>query len=92
MTDPRLRHELDTVSRRYRRLLLRAGLAACWLVLALVGLAVLARARGVGPAIPGIVLLLALALPLVLAVFVLRGLRTVRDPVWVARRLEQKFP
>jgi hypothetical protein len=86
-----LRQELRTVGDRYRRLLLRVGLAACWLALAAAGAAALAFARGAGLAVPGLVLIALVALPAVLVPVYARALRRVRDPLWVARRIERRF-
>lgn len=87
-----LRQELRNVGDRYRRLLFRVSLAACWLVLAAAGLVVLMLARGAGYAVPGVALVLLVAIPLVLLPILARALRTVRNPLWVARRVERRFP
>src|SRR5687768_10620836 len=90
--DTRLRQELDRVSLRYRQLVRRGVLAALWLALALVAIALVALGRGWGYAVP-----LASAVGLgVLAIFVapmlLAASRVVRDPLWLARRIERRFP
>ncbi|QOV88291.1 DUF4175 family protein [Humisphaera borealis] len=87
-----LLRELDKVSVRYRRLLLMAGLATVWLALAAVGLAVLAWTRGGGYAVPGFLLVALVVLPLLIVPIIVRALRIVRDPMWIARRVETKFP
>ncbi|MDB5294706.1 MAG: hypothetical protein JWO31_689, partial [Phycisphaerales bacterium] len=92
MHDRRLRRALDTVSGRYRRLLWQIGLAACWLALAVAGLAALAWWRGAGRAVPLVTLVLMAVLLAALLPPLLRAVRVVRDPLWVARRLERKFP
>jgi DNA polymerase III delta prime subunit len=92
MNDQKLRQELDRVSLRYRRLLLWTGLAVCWLVLALAGAALLAWARGGGYAVPGIALVLMVALPAALLPIVVTWLRRIRNPLWIARRIEKQFP
>ncbi len=92
MNEQLLRQELRKVSTRYRTLLLRTGLAICWLALALMGLAVLAWARGASRAIPGIALLMLIALPVILVPILLSWLRRVQDPLWIAHRIERRFP
>src|SRR5688572_2335227 len=89
--DQLLHQELDKVSLRYRRLLLWVGLGACWLVLAAAAAAVLTWARLTDRAVPGLVLVLMFALPLVLVPTLLSALNSVRNPFWVARRLEKRF-
>ncbi|MHB1560732.1 MAG: hypothetical protein ACYC61_25035, partial [Isosphaeraceae bacterium] len=91
----RLRQALEQVAVRFRRVRLWTGLAACWLVLAILGGA--AAAFGPGPlarflpagAIPGLLLLLAGACWLV---FGLLAARSARDPRWVARQIESAHP
>ncbi len=92
MNERMLRLELQNVSRRYRRLLLRWGLAACWLSLALAGLGLLAWTRDGGLTVPGTILVVLVALPAVLVPMMLAALRAARDPLWVARRIEQRYP
>src|SRR5688572_18534000 len=87
-----LRQELERVSGRHRKMLLWAGLAVCWLALALLGAAALAWARGAGYAVPGVFLLALLVLPIVLAPVFVAALRAARDPMRVARRIEKRFP
>ncbi len=91
----KLRQALEQVAVRYRRVRLWTGLAACWLVLALLGCAV--AAVGPGPlarilpagGIPGLLLLLAGACWLAFGLF---ASRSARDPRWVARRIENAHP
>src|SRR2546423_8926323 len=90
--DLALKRELDKVAVRYRRLLWRTTLAATWLVLAVAGLAALAGARGAGYAVPGVVLLLLVASALLVVPVLLSALRAASDPLWVARRIEKRFP
>ena len=87
-----LHQELAKVSLRYRRLLLRTGVAACFLALAVAGLAVLSWARGTGYAVPGVALVLLLVVPTVAIPLLMSALRTVRNPLWVARRIERRYP
>jgi hypothetical protein len=87
-----LQQELDRVGKRFRRLLLWTGLALCWVALAVAGLAALSWARGSGRAIPGVLLVALVALPVVFLPLLLRWLRRVRDPNWIAHRVERKFP
>src|SRR5436190_930874 len=92
INDLALKRELDKVAERYRRLLWRTTLAATWLVLAVAGLAALAAARGAGYAVPGVVLVLLVVSALIVVPVLLSALRAVRDPLWVARRIEKRFP
>ncbi|HZN68735.1 MAG TPA: DUF4175 family protein, partial [Tepidisphaeraceae bacterium] len=92
MNDRRLLYELNNVGLRYRKLLLRAALAVLWASLAVAGLAALLRARGAGYAVPGMLLLVLVALPFLLVPVLLRWLRSAKDPLWVARRIERRFP
>src|SRR5437868_10272802 len=87
-----LHQELAKVGLRYRRLLLRSTLAACFLALAAAGITVLSWARGSARAVPGVALVVLLAVPLVVIPLLARALRAVRSPVWVARRIERRFP
>ncbi|MGB7160924.1 MAG: hypothetical protein WBD40_22875 [Tepidisphaeraceae bacterium] len=92
-TDERTLHqELASVGRRYRRLLLWTGLALCWVVLALTGAAALSWARGAGYAIPGVLLVVLIVLPAVLLPILFGWLRRVRNPAWIAHRIERRFP
>ncbi len=87
----RLQEALEQVARRFRRVRLWGGLAACWLVLAIVGLAV-ARIGfwNIPPQwTPPAMALLATMLGLSSA---LAAIRTARDPRWVARRIEARHP
>ncbi len=92
MSERALWQELDRVGSRYRRLVLWTGLMVCWLALAVAGLAALAWARGSGYAIPGVLLVVLLAVPLLFLPMLFRWLRRVRSPLWIARRVERKFP
>lgn len=92
MNDLRLRQELNKVSARYRRLLLRTGVAACCLALAAAGAALLARRAGSTYALPAVLILFLVAVPVVILPMLMSALRAVRDPLWVARRIERKFP
>ena len=87
-----LHQELAKVSLRYRRLLLRTGVAACFLALAVAGLLLLMWARGSGYAVPGIALVLLLVVPAIAIPLLVSALRTVRSPLWVARRIERRYP
>src|SRR5688500_20124350 len=88
MNDQILRQELERVSGRHRKMLLWAGLAVCWLALALLGAAALAWASGAGYAVPGVFLLALLVLPIDLAPVFDADLRAPRHPLHVARRLK----
>lgn len=87
-----LHQELGRVGSRYRRLVLWTALMVCWLILAVAGAAALSWARESGYAVPGVLLLVLLALPLVFFPMFLAWLRRVRSPSWVAYRIERKFP
>ena len=92
MSERALRQELDRVGGRYRRLVLWTGLTVCWLALAVAGLAALAWARGSGYAVPGVLLVVLLAVPLLVLPMLFRWLRRARSPMWIAHRVERKFP
>ncbi len=91
----KLRQALEQVARRFRRLRLWGGLAACWLTLALAGSAIDFMRPGDGTeSIPSAWLLAAMA---ILAAFSglicsVLTLRSAQDPRWVARRIEAKHP
>src|SRR4051812_15443211 len=87
-----LHQELAKVGLRYRRLLLRTGLAACFLALAAAGVFVLSWARGSGHAVPGVALVLLLLVPLVVIPLLARALRAVRNPVWIAHGRGRRSP
>jgi hypothetical protein len=87
-----LHTELDRVAKRYRRLLLWVGFAVCWLTLAIAGFLALTWARKSGHAIPGVLMVALLALPLVFLPMLLRWLRRVKSPAWIAHRIEGRFP
>src|SRR5262249_44766353 len=91
----RLWQALEQVARRFRRVRLWGGLAACWLVLALAGIAIarLGPLPGMSaipsPWGPAALTLLALLIGLACA---LAAIRTARAPRWVARRIEPRHP
>jgi hypothetical protein len=86
-----LHTELDRVAKRYRRLLLWTGFAVCWLTLAIAGFLALTWARKSGHAIPGVLMVALLALPLAVLPMLLRWLRRVKNPAWIAHRIEGRF-
>src|SRR5260221_1811648 len=91
MNDQQLKQELESVGRRDRQLAVRCALAVVWISLALVVCAVIARGRGAGS---GVMLLL---LPLVAVLIValpraIARVRASRDPLWLGRRIENRFP
>ena len=92
MSERTLHQELDRVGKRYSRLLLWSALAVCWLALATAGALALTWARGAGRAVPGILLIALFALPIVFLPILYRWLRRVRNPSWIAHRIERKFP
>ncbi len=89
-----LRQSLERVARRFRHVKLWSGLALCWLAWAVVGgiAALVVFHQGKTP-IPGLWLLgsfaVATATGVALAIW---AMRSVRDPRWVARRIEAKYP
>ena len=91
----KLRQALEQVARRFRRVRLWGGLAACWLTLALIGcgLAIVRSESGSG-SIPTGWLLASLAILGAISglVCALLAFRSARDPRWVARRIEAKHP
>ena len=90
-----LRQALENVARRFRHARLWSGLAICWLTWALVGLGLYVMVSRSGRAlIPGGLLLVSFAVLVVTTalVCVIGALRSVRDPRWVARRIETKHP
>src|SRR3954451_15354510 len=91
MNDQQLRQALETIGRRDRQLVLRWVLAALWLSLALIVVAVVARGRGAS----GAVALLALPLLAVLMFaipYLFARFRAARDSVALGRRIEERFP
>ncbi len=91
----KLRQALEQVARRFRRVRLWGGLAACWLTVALVGCGIAIMKTGTGggsiPAGWQLATLAILAAVSGLACALL-ALRSARDPRWVARRIEAKHP
>ncbi len=89
-----LRQSLERVARRFRHVKLWSALALCWLAWAVVGgiAALVVFHQGKTP-IPGLWLLgsfaVATATGVALAIW---AMRSVRDPRWVARRIEAKYP
>lgn len=93
MTDPTLRRELGKVSLRYARLGKRLMLAGCWASAAFAGLlliALMTGALGGGWTLAGLFLCVGLAVSAV--VIFRRADRRFRDPKWLARRIEKRFP
>ncbi len=89
-----LRGTVERIGRRFRRLRLWGGLAACWAVLAAVGLIAGARLAADAPVRTGQLLAAAVAASAATAglVWWLVARRTARDPRWVARRIESRHP
>ncbi len=92
MIAPLLQKQLEPVARRYRRLQLWRGLAVCWALAALAGVAVIGIYQLTG-------WWTSLALPLLAgatlagAVMVWRGARKMTlDFRWIARQIEQEHP
>ncbi len=83
-----LRGVLERIAGRFRRVRLWSGLAVCWGVLAVVGLAAALSAGANG----GLALPVAIAGVAAGAACWLVSQRTARDPLWVARRIEQRHP
>jgi len=89
-----LRQALEPVARRFRRFRLWSGLALCWLAWAIVGgaaswvLSYLGKTPLPGPWLLGS-FAAAGATGVALGIW---AMRSVRDPRWVARRIEAKYP
>ncbi len=91
-----LREALERVARRFRLARLRSALALCWLAWSLVGLGlafVISKHDSIFD-MPGLWLLAAFAALAATtgASCALLALRSVRDPRWVARRIEARHP
>src|SRR4051812_41818708 len=90
--DKRLLHELSQISDRYRRLYFSTALALTWLALAVVGLGIFIWTRSHSHTFPGLVLLGLIALAL-LAIPLFGALSfRVRNPLWIAHRIEKRYP
>jgi hypothetical protein len=90
-----LRLALEQVARRFRHVRLWSALALCWLTWACVGLGLtFMLSRPDQELISGRTLLVSFALVALITgiVCVISALRSVRDPRWVARRIEAKHP
>ena len=93
MNDQLLHQALNQVGSRYRRLILRRVFAFLWLALAIIGLALLGWARGIVPGVvPGTVTLVVAMIAIAIGPSVALSLRRLRNPRWIARRIEQQFP
>src|SRR4051812_17366237 len=91
MNDQQLRQALETIGQRDRQLALRWVLAALWLSLALIVVAIVARGRGAS----GAVVLFALPLIAVVAFalpYLFARRRAARDSVALGPRIEERFP
>ena len=89
-----LRQALERVARRFRHVRLWTGLALCWLAWAIVGwvCSLVLFYLGKTP-IPGPWLLGSFAVAAATgAALAIWAMRSVRDPRWVARRIEAKYP
>jgi hypothetical protein len=89
-----LRQVLEQVAWRFRHVRLWSSLAVCWLIGALVGLAVLIWQRQSATPFPIDYFIPGILAPVLFSAFVcgLLALRSARDPRWVARRIEAKHP
>jgi hypothetical protein len=89
-----LKQALERVARRFRHVKLWWALALCWLAWAIVGCVVLAVRSYLGATpLPGRWLAGSLAIAAAAgAVLTIWAIRSVRDPRWVARRIEAKYP
>jgi hypothetical protein len=87
-----LRRELGAVARRFRRLWLWQRLSLCWLAFTLLGLAALALMRNADRWNGWITPTLVVSAIVAGIVCIWTTRRGVRDQMWLARRLEQRFP
>ncbi len=89
-----LRQALEQVAGRFRQARLWTTLALCWLAWAVVGLGLyLALTYGRAAWVPRNGIYAALALAAITAIaLAVAALRSARDPRWVARRIEAKYP
>src|SRR5262245_11159950 len=92
MTENVLQFELERVALRHRRMLLSAGLAIGWSVLALIGLVALLWARSGNRAVPGIVLVLLVVLAILLVPVLRAIIRITEHPTRIARWIERRYP
>ena len=90
--DRRLRRQIDEVATRFRRLRTATALAVLWIVLATCGAILLALNHSVGLYVRGEIHWFLAAGVIATAVVGVLAWRVARDPRWVARRIEQKYP
>ena len=92
MVDRRLQRQLDEVALRYRRMRAATWLAIVWIVLATLAAILFSLNRSVGFYIPGeAVAFAAIGCVATFVVWILSW-RAARNPHWIARRIEDKYP
>ncbi|MEX2177047.1 MAG: hypothetical protein WD872_21975 [Pirellulaceae bacterium] len=92
MIHDRLLDELDKVAARYRQLRFWQGLAAAWLLAALVGLGLLALKRTAGGAFTLAVPVLLLGSVALAGLGIWLAITSARNYPWIARQVEAAFP
>src|SRR5437868_132761 len=92
MNDPQLVDALQSVSQRYRRGYLGAAMAGAGGIAALGAVAVRQWLHGADYQVPLFAAGYAGALGLALTPVLLNALRKTRDPVWLAHKIEKRFP
>ncbi len=92
MIDHRLRRQLEEVARRHRRVRAATWLAAAWVVLATFGAILLSLNRSLGVYFRGEPLVFAALGVTVTVILLWLSWRAARDPRWLARRIEDRFP
>ncbi len=92
MIDRRLQRQLDEVAVRYRRMRAATWLAIVWIVLATVAATLVSLNRSVGFYVRGEAVAFVVIGSLVTFAVWFLAWRTGRDPHWLARRIENKYP
>ncbi len=92
MIDRRLRRQLDEVALRYRRMRTAMWLAIAWIVLATVAVMLVSLNRSVGFYVKGEAITFVVIGCLVTLGVLFLAARAGRDPHWIARRIESKYP
>lgn len=87
-----LRRELEEVAGRYRRLRLWSSLALCWLALTIAGLLLTWYIHDLGRSEPWVATSLVVSSGIAALACVALSRRAARDQLWIARRIEGRFP